>query len=437
MACVVKRRGKYVLDYRDQYNVRHWESTNGNKKEAEAILAKRLIEIGRGSYVAPKDRNVTFKEFSDQWLSTRDGKIRPITLSQYNEHLTRHLLPFFGPVRVNQIDVSLIDAYSAKKQKEAAELENEAAELNQQAGAILSIAKIGDREMSVAEKMQHSRLSAESRASTRKALGIATINKTITTLGTVLKYAVRCKIIDGNPVRDVERPKATALAQAETDVSDEMQVFTTVQIRDLLEACSDSYRALFQTAVLTGMRSEEFLALQWGDIDWTSSQILVRRVLTRTKKEGWKFYDPKTKNSKRRIDVDPALFLELKKWKMRSAKTEPEDLVFPSPTGQPMHRSTLYKMGFLPAIRRSGVPRIGLHGLHHTYASLLIAQGEHPKYIQMQMGHASINITMDVYGHLMEKVNVKSASRLAMTVFGTAEERSGSKMVANAAGDQV
>jgi integrase len=112
---------------------------------------------------------------------------------------------------------------------------------------------------------------------------------------------------------------------------------------------------------------------------------------------------------------------------MRSAKTDPEDLVFPSPTGQPMHRSTRYKMGFLPAIRRSGVPRIGLHGLRHTYASLLIAQGEHPKYIQMQMGHASINITMDVYGHLMEKVNVKSASRLAMTVFGTEEERSGSK----------
>jgi len=232
--------------------VRHWESTDGNKKEAEAMLAKRLVEIGKGSYVAPKDRNITFKEFSDQWLSTRDGKIRPITLSQYNEHLTRHLLPFFGPVRVNTIDVSLIDAYSAKKQREAAELENQAAELNQQAGAILSIAKIEDREMTVAEKMQHSRFSSDSRASARKALGIPTINKTITTLGTVLKYAVRCKIIDGNPVRDVERPKLASLAQAESDESDEMQILTTVQIRALLEAASESYRTLFQTAVLTG-----------------------------------------------------------------------------------------------------------------------------------------------------------------------------------------
>jgi integrase len=117
MACVVKRRGKYVLDYRDQYNVRHWESTDGNKKEAEAILAKRLVDIGKGTHIAPKDRNIIFKEFSDQWLSTRDGKIRPVTLSQYNDHLTRHLLPFFGHVRINQIDVSLIDAIQQRSRR--------------------------------------------------------------------------------------------------------------------------------------------------------------------------------------------------------------------------------------------------------------------------------------------------------------------------------
>jgi integrase len=96
----------------------------------------------------------------------------------------------------------------------------------------------------------------------------------------------------------------------------------------------------------------------------------------------------------------------------------------PSSSGDPLHRSTLYKQGYLPAIRRSGVPRIRFHNLRHTYASLLIAQGEQPKYIQEQMGHSSIKVTFDVYGHLMEKVNVRSANRLAMTVFG--EDRGGS-----------
>ncbi|MGH7782421.1 MAG: site-specific integrase [Candidatus Binatia bacterium] len=160
---------------------------------------------------------------------------------------------------------------------------------------------------------------------------------------------------------------------------------TPPQIRALLEVLDDRYRTLFQTVILTGMRSEEFLALQWGDIDWNNGQIYVRRVLTRTKQEGWKFYKPKTKSSKRRIDVDPSLLLELKKWKMKSAKCEPDDLVFTTASGQPIHRSGLYQLALLPAIRRSGVPRVGLHGLRHTYASLLIAQGEHPKYIQTQM----------------------------------------------------
>ena len=72
------------------------------------------------------------------------------------------------------------------------------------------------------------------------------------------------------------------------------------------------------------------------------------------------------------------------------------------------------------------------HDLRHTYASLLIAQGEHPKYIQTQMGHSSIKVTMDIYGHLMEKVNVRSANRLANTILGQDRAGTGSKMVANA-----
>ena len=70
------------------------------------------------------------------------------------------------------------------------------------------------------------------------------------------------------------------------------------------------------------------------------------------------------------------------------------------------------------------------HDLRHTYASLLIDQGEHPKYIQDQMGHSSINVTMDVYGHLMTKVNVKSANKLAKTVFGDDASETSSKSVA-------
>ncbi len=73
---------------------------------------------------------------------------------------------------------------------------------------------------------------------------------------------------------------------------------------------------------------------------------------------------------------------------------------------------------FHPALKRAKLRRIRFHDLRHTYAALLIDQEENPKYIQTQMGHASISITMDVYGHLMNSVNREASNRLEIAVFG-------------------
>ena len=82
---------------------------------------------------------------------------------------------------------------------------------------------------------------------------------------------------------------------------------------------------------------------------------------------------------------------------------------------------------FYPALKAAELPRIRFHDLRHTYASLLIDQGENIKYVQNQMGHASIKVTLDTYGHLMKDVNKEAASRLGDAIF----EQDGSKMVAN------
>lgn len=92
------------------------------------------------------------------------------------------------------------------------------------------------------------------------------------------------------------------------------------------------------------------------------------------------------------------------------------DLIFPTEDGTPENAANLLYRRFFPALRRAGLPRMRFHNLRHSYASLLIAQGEHPKYIQSQLGHSSINVTMDIYGHLMQTVNQKTASRLGKTV---------------------
>jgi integrase len=90
----------------------------------------------------------------------------------------------------------------------------------------------------------------------------------------------------------------------------------------------------------------------------------------------------------------------------------------------------MLKGRFFPALRRSKLPKIRFHNLRHTYASLLIDQGENPKYIQNQLGHSSIQVTMDIYGHLLKNVNQEAASRLGKVVLGSRVEGDGSKMVA-------
>lgn len=280
--------------------------------------------------------------------------------------MEKNLLPYFGNAKLGRIDVKMVESYMAHKLKE---------------GHIYKI----------------------------------TINKTLVTLGAILKYAVRHHYIGSNPVSNVEKFKKGA-----EEIQEEKHFLTPAEIRLLLDNADDRYRTLFMTAVLTGMREGELFGLQWGDIDWNARQIEVRRSCF-----NGRFYPPKNKTSRRRIDIAPELVLELKKWKLRCPKGE-LNLVFPNSSGRPEGRGNMLLRGFHPTLRKAGLPKIRFHDLRHTYASLLIAQGEHPKYIQVQMGHSSINITMDIYGHLMETINQKSAKRLGATILG----QYGSKMVA-------
>jgi integrase len=116
---------------------------------------------------------------------------------------------------------------------------------------------------------------------------------------------------------------------------------------------------------------------------------------------------------------------ELKKWKLACPKNE-IDLILPNEAGQPMNYSNMMRRYFEPALTAANIPRIRFHDLRHTYASLLIEQGENIKYIQNQLGHSSPTVTLNVYSHLMDKSNQEAAHKLENTIF----EKNGSKMVA-------
>lgn len=188
----------------------------------------------------------------------------------------------------------------------------------------------------------------------------------------MFKHALRWGYLKQNPAEYVERPRITK-KEIEILDPDEAEKLWTGKNND------NFYRVAFLTSFLTGMRAGEIWGLKWGDIDWNSKQIYVRRSL-------WKgqFQTPKSKCSIRKIDMTDRLIHELRRWKLASPVSD-QDVVFPSPEGKLSIHDNVAKRYFNEALRKAKLRQVSFHSLRHS--------------------NASINITMDTYGHLFNDSN--------------------------------
>jgi integrase len=313
----------------------------------------------------PDKKIPIFSKVAKDWLEYKKPNVRESTWVGYEGHLKHHFQDV-NSIRINRITIAKVEKFIADKQT--------------------------------------------------KGMNLATLRKIIVTFNQVMSYAVRHKYIDYNPVRDAERPKSQG-----TEKKEQIRILTPSEIKAFLEVEAElKYKTLFMMAIFSGARQGELLGLKWTDIDWFNNQAHIQRTFNKGK-----WYRPKSKNSDRKIDLGPSMMAELKRWRIACPKSE-LDLVFPNRASQPINQANMLNRHFFPALKAAKIPRIRFHDLRHTYASLLIDQGENIKYIQNQLGHSSPIVTLEVYAHIMNPVNQKSARRLENTIFGT----SGSKMVA-------
>jgi integrase len=126
----------------------------------------------------------------------------------------------------------------------------------------------------------------------------------------------------------------------------------------------------------------------------------------------------------RRLSLPTFLLKELKAWRL-ACPNGPYDLVFPNLDGQPVSYSNLMQRGFRPALRRAGIRRIRFHDLRHTFASLMISNGEDMAHVSRLMGHANASFTLNVYSHMIPREHDPSGDRLASLVFGNKMETAG------------
>ena len=340
-----------------------------------------------------------------RWLKSKVG-IRPSTRRSYQQLLSCYLIPYFGNRTFCLIQVTDIERFRTELSGDIPDSIKEAL-----------VAHLLKAKPSLAEAR------AKQRASEVK-LSSRSINKALTVLSMVFNYAMRNQWVTRNPADYVddardERP----LEERRLD----MDVLTPQEIAALREAArpatyrdgklvTNNYRLLISFAVFTGCRVGEVLGPAWSHIDWESGQFHVRRTF----REG-RFQEPKTRTSYRRLSLPTFLLKELKVWRL-ACPNSPYDLMFPNLDGQPMSYSNLMRRGFYPALKRAGVRRIRFHDLRHTFASLMISNGEDIVRVSRLMGHANASFTLNVYSHMIPREHDPSGDRLASLVFGNKME---------------
>jgi integrase len=358
-----KRGGKWYVFV--NYHGRRKAKCVGASRELAEQVRRQLeakLALGDLGFLAEAS-GVTFEQYSQLWLKQHaEVELKPSTVASYRQLLRLYVLPEFGALQVTAIDRGRVKAFLGEWSAK------------------------GD-------------------------LSRNTLRLMLCTLRVVLNHAVEDGVIEHNPAEKLGRFTKTVKPshQAEAMTRSEAEAF----LMSAAELCPD-YHPLFLMAFRAGLRKGELLAVRWGDIQFGATEddsnryIFVQRNFVQGK-----FTTPKSKKS-RRVDLSRELrrtLLELRDKRMLEAMMAgrpsiAEDLVFPSKAGTVIDPNNLVHYQFLPCLEHAGLRRFRFHDLRHTFGSLLIQDGASLAYVKDQMGHSSIQITVDTYGHLIPGADI-------------------------------
>ncbi len=371
-----KMRGRWylVVDHKGNRKTKAIGSSKAVAEEVRRQIELRLASGDMGFFLepAPEEQSLTFSKYSEKWLRNHAQDIKSSTDRSYEQLLRLHVTPKFGEYKLEEITRDEVKEF---------------------------LAELAERKK---KRKDDSEVSAFSRN---------TIRLIISALRAVLTVAVEDKLIPGNPASKVgkfnKKEKGQAKAQAMTRAESDRFLAA------VLEECP-KYYPLFFTALRAGLRKGELIALHWGDIQFGESENDNNRfILVQLNYYMGEFVTPKNHEC-RRVDMSKqlrAVLLMLRDECLLKAYQEgrtsiAEDLVFPSEAGTPLFPDNIAPRYMEPALTKAGLRKFRFHDLRHTFGSLLIQAGVSPAYVQKQMGHKSIQVTIDTYGHFIPGENV-------------------------------
>jgi len=372
------KKEAWVVDYFDQHGKRRLK-TFEKKKEADAWLTEAKAEVRSGTHTADS-ASKTVGEAGDAWIAEAEAdRLERSTIAQYRQHLDLHIRPYIGSTKLSRLTAPGVHDFRKQLRK----------------------AKVSP----------------------------AMVDKVVTSLGSIIAYALDNGMVAKNVVRDA-RPRRRR--GQEKRQRKKAEIPTKAEIRDLIAKASGRWRPLIITAIFTGLRASELRGLTWDDVDLErkvlkeGKQVSAPILTVRQRADAWnEIGAPKSEAGQREVPLAPMVANTLKEWKLECPrlkdprkKDDPGKLwlVFPNGAGKPESHANVLNRGFGPLQVACGVaedtgekdekgepilrPRYALHALRHAAASLFIDQGMNPKRVQTIMGHANIQITFDTYGHL-------------------------------------
>src|SRR5699024_8891426 len=331
--------------------------------ETRKERAKFISEVEKGEYFAPSF--VTLEEYArNHYLNYVEKELSPASFALYNSILENYIYDYLGDYRLDKLTTQIFEEYFKN-------LDN------------------------------HN-------------LSFSTNQKQLNLLKRLMNLAIENEIIKTNPLNKM---KPITLVNKKGTVYSDEEIKTFLQLLNIEE--NHQMSLLLKLAVTTGMRKGEILGLEWKHIDFLNSTIAIKQSLSYTKQVGYHLREPKTNTSIRTISISSLLNRELyKHYKNKlSDKEKAKELwhndfcfyVFSNDFGKPLY-PTYPDRYYKRFCKRNKFKKIRFHDLRHTHVNYLMNQGATLNDVSKRLGHSSISVTVDIYGHLDRSRDQKIAS---------------------------
>lgn len=335
------------------------------QKEVRQKLAQITAALDNGTYSEPSKLDIG--QWLEIWLDEYAAPaVKPLTLSTYRSRVRAHILPAMGKLKLSKLNTTVIQKFVNDLTRE-------------------------------------------------KGLAPKTVRNTYAILREALEKAYELEYITKNYADPVTLPR---MSQREIKPFDEEQI--AAFLRELKES-GEAYTRLYTVTLFTGMREGEVCGLPWDAVDFEAGTITIAQQLQKGKEAGSGYFISTTKSDKSRTITPAPFVMKLLREQMQEQNVnrlllgrmwkDEWNLVFTQPDGKYIPPQTVLKH-FKKHAAAIGCPDARFHDLRHSYAVTSLSEGDDVKTVQTNLGHATAAFTLDVYGHVTDKMKQESAKRM-------------------------